>query len=72
MDIGASWAGSYAKTRDGLLLYGGTKGVAIIDPARFKAYDYAPPLIVSELKINGVAVAMALLKNPSPKMPRLT
>jgi ligand-binding sensor domain-containing protein len=64
MDIGASWAGSYTKTRDGLLLYGGTQGVAIIDPARFKPYAYAPPLVVTELKINGASVAPGMLASP--------
>ncbi len=71
MDIGLTWIGSYAKTHDGLLLYGGTKGVAVIDPARFKAYDYAPPLVITELKINGEAMApQSLIKplaNPSPQ-----
>ena len=57
MDIGPTWVGSYAQTRDGLLLFGGTKGVAIIDPARFTPYEYAPPLVVTELKINGATVA---------------
>jgi signal transduction histidine kinase/ligand-binding sensor domain-containing protein len=53
MDGGAHWLGSYGQTRDGLMLFGGTKGVVIIDPARFKAYDYLPPLVITELKING-------------------
>jgi C4-dicarboxylate-specific signal transduction histidine kinase len=64
MNVGTTWNASYAKTRDGLLLYGGSKGVAVIDPARFKAYDYAPPLVVTELKINGQAVAPQRLINP--------
>ncbi len=70
MDLGATWKCSYGQTRDGLLLFGGSQGVAIIDPARFKAYDYAPPLAVTELKINGEAVAPGVLAtslaNPSP------
>jgi ligand-binding sensor domain-containing protein/C4-dicarboxylate-specific signal transduction histidine kinase len=61
MDLGSTWLGSYAQTRDGLLLFGGVRGVAIIDPARFKAYDYTPPLIITELKINGEAVAPGIL-----------
>jgi ligand-binding sensor domain-containing protein len=63
-ELGAHPITSYAKTRDGLLLFGGTEGMAIIDPARFKAYEYAPPLAVTELKINGKAVAPASLVNP--------
>jgi ligand-binding sensor domain-containing protein/signal transduction histidine kinase len=55
MDIGAGWNGSFAQTRDGLMLFGGSLGVALIDPTRFKAWDYAPPLVALELKINGQA-----------------
>ncbi len=64
MDIGVGWYGSYGQTRDGLLFFGGTKGLAIIDPARFKADDYAAPLVVTELKINGTAVAPQGLAKP--------
>ncbi|MEN9866137.1 MAG: hypothetical protein RL748_1727, partial [Pseudomonadota bacterium] len=66
MDIGTSWIGSYAASADGLLLYGGTQGVAIIDPAQFRGQDYAPPLVVTELKINGAAVAPAGLVRSVP------
>ncbi len=69
MGLGSIWAGSHAQTRDGLLIYGGTDGLAIIDPARFKAYGYAPPLVVTELKINGKAVAPAMLANPLANPP---
>ena len=61
MDGGAHWLGSYGQTRDGLMLFGGTKGVVIIDPARFKAYDYLPPLVITELKINGETVPSGAL-----------
>jgi ligand-binding sensor domain-containing protein/C4-dicarboxylate-specific signal transduction histidine kinase len=64
IEIGTPWEISYAKTHDGLLLFGGTKGLAVIDPTHFKAYDYAPPLIVTEIKINGVVVAPAMLVKP--------
>ncbi len=63
MNLGTPWIGSYTRARDGLLFFGGTRGVVVIDPARFKPYDYAPPLIVSELKINGaVAPPQGLAK----------
>ena len=65
MDLGATWNGSYTKTRSGLLLFGGVKGVAIIDPTHFKAYNYAPPMVITELKFNGVTVAPQGLINPS-------
>ena len=68
MDGGAQWLGSYGQTRDGLLLFGGTKGVVIIDPTRFKEYAYLPPLVATELKINGETVASgALLQNQATR-----
>ncbi|MEN9866292.1 MAG: hypothetical protein RL748_1882, partial [Pseudomonadota bacterium] len=68
MDIGASWLGSYAQTRDGLLLYGGAQGLAIIDPARLANYDYAPALVITELKINGQVQAPGSLLQPGSKL----
>jgi ligand-binding sensor domain-containing protein/signal transduction histidine kinase len=69
LEIGTPWEMSYAKTRDGLLLFGGTKGMAVIDPTHFKAYDYVPPLVVTEIKINGMTVAPAMLVNPPTQTP---
>jgi len=58
LDIGTSWTGAFAKTRDGLLLYGGTRGLAMIDPARFHPWTYAPPLAVTEIQIDGKPVVL--------------
>jgi signal transduction histidine kinase/ligand-binding sensor domain-containing protein len=56
LDIGADWIGSYAITHDGFLLYGGLKGLALIDPAQFKRWDFQPPLQVASLTIDGKPV----------------
>ncbi len=53
ISIGANWVGAYTRTRDGLLLQGGPLGLAIINPKHFIPWDDAPPLVVSELKIDG-------------------
>lgn len=52
-DSGASWLGAYGKTRDGLLLFGGTLGVTIINPALLKGWEHVPPVVVSDLAIDG-------------------
>jgi ligand-binding sensor domain-containing protein/signal transduction histidine kinase len=57
VDAHTSWNGSYTKTRDGLLLFGGTKGIAIIDPSRYRFDEKKQVLAITELKINGQAVA---------------
>ncbi len=51
--IGTAWFRSYASTRDGLLLFGGSKGALIIDPAKFQPRSYQPPLVVTELSLGG-------------------
>ncbi len=66
--LGSPWVGSYGQTRDGWLFYGDSDGVAVIDPARFKPYDYNPPLVVSELKINGESVPAGALVSPAAQV----
>ncbi|MGH8049551.1 MAG: diguanylate cyclase [Arenimonas sp.] len=57
--FGTGWFRSYVKTRDGKFLYGGNQGLLIIDPARFKPWSYAPPLVATELRINGERQALS-------------
>ena len=53
IDIGTAWVGSYTKTRDGRLLFGGTQGLLIIEPEKFTPWNYQPKLVISELSIDG-------------------
>ncbi|MEF8723025.1 MAG: two-component regulator propeller domain-containing protein [Candidatus Accumulibacter delftensis] len=52
-DLGTGWFLSRAKTLDGRLLFGGSKGILVVRPERFDASVYAPPLLIAELTING-------------------
>ncbi|MCU0754219.1 MAG: ATP-binding protein [Xanthomonadales bacterium] len=52
--IGTSWFGAYARLADGRLLSGGTEGLLLLDPARFPDWTYAPQVLASELRINGL------------------
>jgi signal transduction histidine kinase/ligand-binding sensor domain-containing protein len=65
-DIGVNWWRAYTRTRDGLFLYGGTQGVAVVDPARFQPWAYQPQVQVTESKIDGKRVA------PQALAPQLT
>ena len=65
-DIGNSAPGAYARTRDGRFLFGGTQGLAMVDPALFQPWEYQPPVVATELKINDKPVPLARL------MPQLT
>ncbi|BBN83545.1 hypothetical protein PA25_35300 [Pseudoalteromonas sp. A25] len=50
--VGTIWTGSYAKLRDGTLLFGGTKGIAVVRPSLWQEWEYAPPIVISELEVN--------------------
>lgn len=52
-DIGAPWNGSAARTRDGHLLFGGSLGLAIIDPQRFEPWRNDPRVVISGVSIDG-------------------
>jgi signal transduction histidine kinase/ligand-binding sensor domain-containing protein/CheY-like chemotaxis protein len=51
--LGTGWFRSYAALDDGRMLFGGAHGVLVVDPERFDTPRYAPPLVVSVLRING-------------------
>lgn len=53
VNIDTPWYRSYEKTRSGLLLYGGSSGLLVIDPLKFTPWQFQPPLILSELKVQG-------------------
>ena len=61
IDLGVNWFGAKGKTRDGLLLFGGSLGLAIVDPARFQPWNYQPPVRPTELKLGGIAQALGAL-----------
>lgn len=62
MHLEGSWFGSFCKTRDGLLLFGGAKGVAVLDPAKFMRWNFQPPVRITGLKLGGIARALADLQ----------
>ena len=64
MNIGTTWRGAFTRTRDGLLLFGGQQGVAIINPAQFRQDQDVAPTVVVALNINGHAAAPGTLALP--------
>jgi len=56
IDIGTAWFRSYAQTRDGLLMFGGSQGLAIVDPTLFSKWQYSPSVVATDLRIDGVAL----------------
>lgn len=59
-DLGTPWFRAYAQTHDGLLLFGGGKGLLAIDPLRFTPWQLQAPLVATELRIDGQVQAGAI------------
>lgn len=55
LDIGTAWFRSYLRTRAGLLLFGGSQGLAVVHPERFEPWLYAPPVVATERWVDGIA-----------------
>ena len=53
MDIGTAWFRSYARTRSGVLIFGGSQGVALVDPTQFDARGYEPPIVATDVRVAG-------------------
>jgi signal transduction histidine kinase/ligand-binding sensor domain-containing protein len=62
LDGDTFWFGSYAKTHDGLFLVGGRDGVTVINPEALQPWTYQAPLVMTELKINGVTASYGGVK----------
>lgn len=53
VDLGTSWIRSYAQYPDGRMLYGGSKGLVVVDADKLRIWDYDPPLVISEVSVEG-------------------
>jgi diguanylate cyclase (GGDEF)-like protein len=51
-DIGTGWFRSYAKLHDGRMLFGGSTGLLVVEPQRFRRWAYQPPMVATELRID--------------------
>jgi ligand-binding sensor domain-containing protein/signal transduction histidine kinase len=60
-NIGTPWFRAFAKTRDGTLLFGGSKGLLMVEPEKFLPWKFKPPLVATELRINGKSENMSRL-----------
>jgi len=62
-DLGSPWFRSYGQLPDGRLLFGGTLGLLVIDPARYQPQAYHAPLVITALRVDGTPIAPASAAN---------
>ncbi len=69
VDLGTAWFRSYTALRDGRMLFGGSRGLLVLDPHRFVPWRYQPPVVATELRINGQAEPLSRLQPQLRLMP---
>ena len=57
-DIGTGWFRSYAQLADGRMLFGGSNGVLVVDPPHFRRWNDQPPVVITELRVDGQPTAL--------------
>lgn len=51
--LGTGWFWAYAQRADGRMLFGGSRGLLQVQPEAFSPASDRPPLVVTQLRING-------------------
>ncbi|MYM39472.1 diguanylate cyclase [Duganella qianjiadongensis] len=60
VDFGTGWFRSYSALSDGRMLFGGSAGLLLIDPARYVPWAYQPPVVLTRLRAGEADVAAPL------------
>ncbi|NQZ11572.1 MAG: hypothetical protein HRT35_30850 [Algicola sp.] len=58
VNVGAFWSRAQARTRAGLIMFGGNQGLLMIRPEKFKRWSYQPPLVVTQAKLGNQIVQL--------------
>ncbi|MCK7594347.1 sensor histidine kinase [Pseudomarimonas salicorniae] len=68
--FGTSWFRAYARRANGDFLFGGSKGLLVIKPDQFRPWSFQPPVIATDVWIDGLPRAMqgdTLRLNPADR-----
>jgi diguanylate cyclase (GGDEF)-like protein len=61
LGVRGTWVGSAARLKGGALLFGGREGLTVVRPAALRGWDYQPPLVVTEVRIDNEPIPAAAL-----------
>ena len=62
VDIGTAWFRSYAQTLDGRLLFGGSRGVLVVQPQDFQPSRFEPPVVATAVRVGSRELPLAALQ----------
>lgn len=66
--IGTGWFRSYARFAGGRLAFGGREGVLVIDPEEYRPWAFVPPVVITDLRVDGVRAPLG----PSARVLRVS
>lgn len=62
VDIGTGWFRAHARLDDGRLLFAGSTGLLVVEPARVGRWTYLPPVVVTDLRVDDQRLPLARLE----------
>lgn len=51
VDFGTGWFRAYTQLRDGRMLFGGSAGLLVVEPEKYAAWAYHPPVVLTSLTV---------------------
>ncbi|MEN9865352.1 MAG: hypothetical protein RL748_942, partial [Pseudomonadota bacterium] len=70
--IPSYWGGAGVSSSNGELLFGGAGGLTVIQPALRQAWQYQPPVLITDVRIKGKPVNAGALNLPLPDLAPFT
>lgn len=58
VDIGTGWFRAYTQLRDGRMLFGGAAGLLVVEPEKYKAWSFHPPVVFTALTVGTLQVQL--------------
>ncbi len=62
VDMGSAWFRAYTQTADGRMLFGGSRGILVVQSLSFQFTRFAPPVLPTVLRIGSREVPLARLQ----------
>jgi len=56
VDFGTGWFRAYTQLRDGRMLFGGSAGLLVVEPEKYAAWAFHPPVVLTSLTVGTQAV----------------
>ncbi|WP_170298630.1 ligand-binding sensor domain-containing diguanylate cyclase [Massilia eburnea] len=58
VDFGTGWFRAYTQLRDGRMLFGGSAGLLVVEPEKYAAWAFRPPVVLTSLTVGAQPVEL--------------